>query len=520
MESYILNLIVFLPLLAGLVMLFIPGRYQKIWKASVLFVAVAEIVLSFCCYYFFINGKADILEFKAQWLRLAFGSFGWIYVDFHLKTDGLNLALVMLSSIVFFVSVLSSFDIKKYSKGFYLLIYLLMSAIYGCFLSHDFLLFFLFFEFMLLPMYFLIGLWGGERREYAAIKFFLYTLLGSVFILLVLIATYSSVVIPGASEAVIHSLDYDFIFTSKYYLAGSLLDPASLSTIFGINTRTFLFFLFLLGFAIKLPVVPVHTWLPDAHVEAPTSVSVILAGILLKIGGYGIIKLVMPLFPDLFREYAFLIAGFGVLSMIYSGLAALGQTDLKKLIAYSSVSHMGFVMLGAASFTKEGLNGAIFQMISHGLISSLLFILAGVLYERTHDRQIAHYRGLATVMPYFTMFSGLAYFASLGLPFLSGFIAELSVFMGAFLACKSGLLPYWLVLTSLTTLLIGASYCLWVLQRMFFGEFWTKPTISTGQLTDISVREWLMILPLSILIVLLGIFPSFLFNIISTFRPW
>ncbi|MBC7389588.1 MAG: NADH-quinone oxidoreductase subunit M [Opitutaceae bacterium] len=537
MEPYLLCLIVFLPLITGLAMLFVPGRYVVLWRTSATILAILEITLCTICYFLFINGNSLNMEFQVPWLRLSFGSFGWLFVDFHLKTDGLNLAMIMLSSLVFFVSNISSFSIKKLTKGYYLLIFLLMTSVFGCFLSHDFLLFFLFFEFMLLPMYFLIGIWGGERREYAAIKFFLYTLLGSVFILLVLIGTYSSVIVPDLelanltnNELVnnstftdqvvtrIHTLDFDYIFNKANYLPGSLLDSELKSFIFGWDARTFLFFLFLIGFAIKLPVVPVHTWLPDAHVEAPTSVSVILAGILLKIGGYGIIKLVMPLFPDLFGKYAFIIALLGVISMLYAGMAALAQKDLKKLIAYSSISHMGFVMLGIASLSKEGLNGAIFQMVSHGLISSLLFLLAGFLYERTHDREIAHYRGLASVLPNFAIFSAIAYFASLGLPVFSGFIAEISVYMGAFTAVKAGILPFWLVICSLLSLLIGASYCLWVLQRMFFGEFWVKPSLENVLLNDLTLREWIMFLPLSILIIILGIMPSLLFNLLSLIK--
>ena len=538
MEGILICFIVVLSLLAGSLLLFLPGKSLGLWRGLLLSVTVIEIVLSFFTYSKFLIGNKEFLEFRVQWLRLSFGSFGRLFVDFHLKVDGLNLALLLLSSIIFFVSVLSSFSIKKYTKGYYLLLLLLISSVYGCFLAHDFLLFFLFFEFMLLPMYFLIGIWGGERREYAAIKFFLYTLLGSVFILLVLIGTYSSTIdpintshlnnlknSPSVIESIellnpnniVHSLDFDYIFNSDNHLKGSLLDPNNSASVFGWNMRSFLFFLILIGFVIKLPVVPVHTWLPDAHVEAPTAVSVILAGVLLKIGGYGILKIIMPLFPDLFLKNAFIIAAFGVLSMIYAGMAALAQKDLKKLIAYSSVSHMGYVMLGVATINREGTNGAIFQMVSHGFISSLLFILAGVIYERTHDREIGHYRGLTQKMPNYAVFSAIAFFASLGLPLFSGFIAEISVYIGAFTAVKNNILPIWLVLLSLISLMIGASYSLWVLQRIFFGEYWIKPSLSNIALPDLSVKEYLMVLPLVFFIILLGVFPSFLFDIINQF---
>lgn len=534
MEGIVLILIVAFPILMGLAMLFVPGRYVAIWRYAALVVAFIEIFLCSWTYYNVTTGEG-YPEVRCPWLLLSFSSFGVLKVDFHLKVDGLSLSLILLSSLVIFVSTLSSFDIKKYSKGYYLLSFLLTSSVLGCFLANDFLLFFLFFEFMLLPMYFLVGIWGGDRREYAAIKFFLYTLLGSVFILLVLIATYSSVFHPletlknipstglevkrllqmGMIEdaKIIHSLDFDYIFNADNYLPGSVLDREAYFDILGWDVRAVLFFFFLLGFAIKLPVVPVHTWLPDAHVEAPTAVSVILAGILLKIGGYGIIKLVMPLFPDLAESNAFWVAILGVISMLYGGMNALAQTDLKKLIAYSSVAHMGFVMLGIGSVTSEGVKGAMFQMVSHGVISSLLFLLAGVIYERTHDRTIANYRGLASIMPYYTVISVVAYFAALGLPVFSGFIAELSIYMGAFSAATAGILPMGLVLISLLALLIGAAYCLWTLQRIFFGEYWIKPSLANSPMVDLTAREWCMLMPLVFFAILLGVYPALLFDL-------
>ena len=540
MEGILLSLIVFLPLIVASLMLFVPSRYTRLWQTSALILAFLEIILVSIAYNQFSESTQSVVETRLSWLNLKFGSFGWFKVDFHLKLDGLNMALIMLSALVFFVSTLSSFSIEKYTKGFYLLLFLLTSAVFGCFLSHDFLLFFLFFEFMLLPMYFLVGIWGGERREYAAIKFFLYTLLGSVFILLVLIATYSSVFHPYETlklansidgmnvkemlhlglldpSLVVHTLDFDFIFDSNNYIIGSLLDAKNQSFIGDFNARSILFFLILLGFAIKLPVVPVHTWLPDAHVEAPTAVSVILAGVLLKIGGYGIIKLVMPIFPDLFAQHAFWIASFGVFSMIYGGMNALAQTDMKKLIAYSSIAHMGYVMLGVSSLTREGLNGAMFQMVSHGIISSMLFLLAGVIYDRTHDRVIANYRGLAGKMPNYTVFAVIGYFAALGLPVFSGFMAEISVYIGAFSAVKLGILPFWLVMLSLLALLIGASYCLWLLQRIFFGEYWLKPSLENSEMTDLTIKEWVIFVPLAAFTIALGIFPSLLFDLLNRF---
>lgn len=267
----------------------------------------------------------------------------------------------------------------------------------------------------------------------------------------------------------------------------------------------------MIGFAIKLPAVPVHTWLPDAHVEAPTAISVILAGVLLKIGGYGMLRIAYSIFPEGAVHYAFWIGVLGVLAILYAAFVALGTRNLKKLIAYSSVSHMGFVLLGLASLTHEGISGAVYQMFSHGIISAMLFLVAGVIYHRHKDLEIESYRGLMSRMPVYTTFVIIAFFASLGLPGFSGFIAEVMVFLGAFRShTANALLPPWLPVLAVTGLVLTAAYYLWTLQRMYLGKFWKQPLLSENAFHDLTAREWLMLAPLAIITLALGLFPNLL----------
>ncbi|WP_461488675.1 complex I subunit 4 family protein [Pontibacter sp. HJ8] len=550
--NIILSGLIFTPLLAALVVLLLPARLQKPMKAIALLGTLVQLGLAILLYLRFdghapANGQTGY-QFvqKLDWISFSLGSLGRFQIEYFVGVDGVSISMVLLTGIVGVIGVISSWTITKNVKGYFLLYLLLMTSVMGCFLALDFFLFYLFFEFMLLPMYFLIGIWGGPKREYAAIKFFIYTLVGSLFILIVMIGLYTSVIDPQATafqlnlpgsggmasantilqvqqmlqQNVLSSADMVRTFSipammePANFIPGSLLHVLSGVTLFDLPIRYIAFLLVFVGFLIKVPSVPVHTWLPDAHVEAPTPISVILAAILLKVGGYGLIRIVYPIFPDAGAYFSTLVGGLGVLSIIYGALCALAMNDLKKLIAYSSVSHMGFVLLGVASLTSEGVNGAIYMMFSHGIISAMLFLVAGVIYDRAHDRMILNFRGLAKRMPAYTAFVVVAFFASLGLPGFSGFIAELLVLLGSFGAPETtGMLPSWMPIVAVLGLLLAAAYYLWALQRMFFGKYWIFPELrEKAVLSDLDFREYLMLVPLAILALLFGIFPHLLLD--------
>ena len=551
----LLSYIVFVPLLAAVLVAVLPKRLASTYKWIALGAMLISLGLSLLLTFSFERATSGAiseeshLQFveKADWFSFSLGSFGEVSVDYFLGVDGINVSLILLAAIVLFIGVISSWKMHKQLKGYFGLYLLLSSSVLGCFLALDFFLFYLFFEFMLLPMYFLIGIWGGPRKEYASIKFFLYTLVGSIFILIVMIGLYNSVfdplktaermemdtmnlpevvIIDQVQEMVkngeveqgdlVKSFNMIYMADERNYVPGSFLEVSGIAKVFNQPARWIAFMALLIGFAIKLPAFPFHTWLPDAHVEAPTPISVVLAGILLKIGGYGIVRTAYAMFPDAAFHYAWLIGFFGMFSILYGAMNALAQKDLKKLIAYSSVSHMGFVLLGLASMTVEGVSGAIYQMFSHGLISAMLFLIAGVLYDRTHDRLIENYGGLAIRLPQYTVFTAIAFFASLGLPGFSGFIAEVTVFIGAFKSdMVNGAIPFWMPIVAAIGLILAAGYYLWTLQRMFFGDFWIKDKNWLDRLTDLNAREYAMFIPLVILIVLFGIYPAALFDMMN-----
>lgn len=514
--DHILSWILFVPLVGALVLLLWSGSSQKQVRLFTLIVSVIEVLLAAILYFQFESqtgadsylSQFQLIE-RYKWFGLELGSMGAFEVYYHVGIDGLSLWLVVLTAVIMAIGVLSSWHYDHQYRGYFILYLILSASIFGCFISLDLFLFYLFFELMLLPMFFLIGIWGGPNRAYASIKFFIYTLVGSLLILMVMIGLYLSAVDPVQmlDGKLVHTFDFLYLSDSANFISGSILSADSDFQLFGTGIRYVAFLALMIGFAIKLPAVPVHTWLPDAHVEAPTAISLILAALLLKVGGYGMMRIGYAIFPEEAISYSVLIASIGVLSIIYGGLNALAQRDLKRLVAYSSVSHMGFVLVGLAALTSDGAAGTVFHMLSHGLISAGLFLVVGVVYDRTHNRTIENFSGLATRMPKYTFVVIVLFFASLGLPGLSGFVGELMVLMGAFGASVNGTYSVVLAILATTGIIISAVYYLWTTQRMFFGKYWVREEAWERHMKDLGKREWLMFLPLILLILLLGIYP-------------
>lgn len=519
----ILTILIFLPLLFGAIILLLPKSLSSYFKYLTVAVSLVQLIIATWLYFNFKTGEAfagvnQLSQYQwveqLNWIRMDLGSFGTLQIDYLLGVDGFSIGLVWLSALVMLIASLSSWEIKTNLKGYFALFLLLDTAIIGVFCSLDLFLFYIFYELMLLPLYFLIGMWGGVRREYAAIKFFLYTLFGSIFMLLVIAGLYLSVTDPATGN---HTFNLVTAMNPANYTAGSIFSVTANIQILGMSARWVGFIIVFIAFAIKVPVFPFHTWLPDAHVEAPTPISIILAGILLKVGAYGIIRIAYGIFPDVASSLSWWVGLLGMISIIYGAMNALAQTDLKRLIAYSSVSHMGFVLLGLASLTAEGINGAMMQLISHGFLSVMLFFIAGVIYNRVHDRDIYNFRGLANQMPKFTGFVMIAFFASLGLPGFSAFIAEIFSLIGAFSSQSvNGLLPRWMAMVSAIGILLGAGYFLWTLQRMFFGTLRLKKEEWKVKLVDLNFREILTLTPLALLALVLGVMPSLAFDVMNS----
>jgi NADH-quinone oxidoreductase subunit M len=447
--------------------------------------------------------------------------FVWIRefnIEYFLGVDGISVSMVILSGLVCFIACIASFSITKKPAGYFVLFLLLETGMMGTFCALDMFLFYVFWELMLLPMYFLIGVWGGPRKEYAAIKFFLFTLTGSMLMLLAIIALYyTSRPLPGIALSLADgsSAEHTFNLLKLAQLGqAGLFSSAHPDVVFmGLKFTQILFIALFIGFAIKVPMFPFHTWLPDAHVEAPTPISVILAGVLLKMGTYGMLRFNWGILPDATKWAAYGVAVFGVINIVYGALVCLAQKDFKKLIAYSSVSHMGFVLLGMAACTPQGITGAVFQMWSHGIVSPMLFLLVGVIYDRAHTRDIEGFGGLASFMPEYAGLTGLAFFASLGLPGLAGFVGEALVFIGAWGApAAMGEGFQLLVGISVSAVVFTAAYYLWTMQRIFLGTFNEK---WSHLVPELNIRERIVLYPLAAMCIFFGIYPLPVFNLIN-----
>ncbi|HEY2867473.1 MAG TPA: NADH-quinone oxidoreductase subunit M, partial [Pyrinomonadaceae bacterium] len=420
--------------------------------------------------------------------------------NYHIGIDGLSVWLVLLTTFIMPIAVLSAWHaIEKRRTAFFAFMLLLESAMIGVFVSLDLLVFYLFFEASLVPMFFLIGIWGGENRIYAAVKFFIFTAFGSLLMLAAIIGLYY----VHASVAGFGTFDYVTLTESIKLGKLSFVDPK------WATAGKMMFWAFALAFAIKVPLFPLHTWLPDAHTEAPTAGSVILAAILLKMGTYGLMRFNFGLFPELSREYAYIFIILAIIGIIYGALVAMVQPDMKRLVAYSSVAHMGFVILGMFSFTEWGMQGAVYQMLNHGVSTGALFLLVGFIYERRHTRAIAEMGGLANVMPVYATVFVIATMSSIGLPFLNGFVGEFLIMLGMF---KSSILSavdgtnwnYIATMFAGTGVIFAAVYLLWMVQRVFFGKV---TNAKNRVLTDLSWREIGLMIPLIALMVFMGVYP-------------
>lgn len=482
-----LSLMTFTPLVGMAAILAMPGRAKNLIRWTSVVATGIPLVLGIILFMNFDRSNAG-MQFveRIAWIPM-------FNIEYYVGVDGLSIPMVLLTVLLSFLCVFASWDIDDAVKGYYAMFLFLEAGMLGVFCALDFFLFFVFWEVMLLPMYFLIGIWGGKNKVYAAIKFFLYTLAGSVLMLLVMLGMYY--------YAEPHTFDL-LKLAELHPFTGKTL------TLFGCSLpmdKLFWVGLFI-GFAIKVPIWPFHTWLPWAHVEAPTAVSVILAGVLLKMGTYGILRMNYPILPEATLWAADGMAILGVINILYGAFCAMAQKDLKKLVAYSSVSHMGYVMLGMASFTTWGVNGAVLQMFNHGTSTAMMFLLVGVVYDRVHHRWIIKpdgsrgFGGIAAVVPVYTGVMAIALFASLGLPGLSGFVSEALVFLGAFARPQ---FQTYVVIGSLG-ILLGAAYLLWMFMRVFLGPL----NEEHAKLTDMNWRERLVLAPLCFLVIFLGVYPQ------------
>jgi NADH-quinone oxidoreductase subunit M len=474
-----LNVIIFAPLVLGFLCLVLPQQYSRM-------VALVASAITFGLSCFLIGGFDPSLN------ELQFVSdYPWIAdlgINYQVGIDGISLILILLTTFLMPIGILSAFDsIKERRKEFYFFLLALETGILGAFCATDLFLFYLFWESMLIPMYFIIGIWGGKARIYAATKFFLYTLVGS---LLMLVAIFTL--------ALLHKQQFGEMSLALGDLLNLNIPGGS-----GFSVQNLLFLAFALGFAVKVPLFPLHTWLPDAHVQAPTAGSVILAGILLKLGGYGFLRFAFPLFPQAVHYFQTTFLVLSAIAIIYGALIAFMQTDIKKLVAYSSVSHMGYVVLGLFSLNAIGMSGAIFQMISHGLATGGLFLLVGMLYDRRHTREIKDFGGITKTMPLFAVAFMFMLLASVALPGTSGFVGEFLILLGSWQASPTA------TIFATTGVILGAVYMLWVFQKVLLGPNLNK---ENANLKDMNAREIFIMVPLVATVIVFGFMPNLIFK--------
>lgn len=491
-RTIILSLLIFFPLLGALILLVIPRRDVQVIKA----IATVTTVLTF--FFSLVVLRNFVGETHKMQLAEYYSWIPSIGVAYFLGVDGISILLILLTTVLSIIVVVCSYTaIEEMEKAYYSCLLFLETGMLGVFLALDFFLFYIFWEIMLVPMYFLIGIWGHGRRLYSAIKFFLFTLFGSVFMLLGILALYFFNHNPDYGSGTLTFNVLELINNVRVPTEGVFL---------GLSPQGLIFLALFLGFAIKVPMFPFHTWLPDAHTDAPTAGSVVLAGVLLKMGTYGFVRFSLPLLPTASYNMIGFMATLAIIGILYGALVAMAQRDMKRLIAYSSVSHMGFLMLGIFALNPEGVSGGIIQMINHGVSTGALFLLVGIIYERRHTREIAAFSGLASTVPIFAVFFAITMFSSIGLPGLNGFVGEFLILVGMFKTNVS------YAALAVLGIILGAAYMLWLYQRTMFGEA-TTPENQT--MKDMNYREIGYMLPLVILMFWIGLYPRPYLNLMQ-----
>jgi NADH-quinone oxidoreductase subunit M len=494
-RQHILTIVTFWPLAGMIVLVFLNKESKTAIRMWSNFVMIVGFIVSLPLWFWFDRNNSDQMQFveNVQWIRT-------LGANYHVGIDGISLLLVLLTTLLGPLAVLSSWEtIESRVKEYYVFMLMLQAGMLGVFVSLDFFLFYVFWEVMLVPMYFLIGVWGGPRKLYAAIKFFLYTLFGSVLLLLGILVLYFNYPSIAAQHPEI----------AAQFGTGSTFDILAFQAIapyLAFNLQYWIFLAFFVGFAIKVPMFPFHTWLPDAHVEAPTAGSVILAGVLLKMGTYGFLRFSLPILPDGTKYFVPMMIVLSIIGIVYGALVAMMQPDMKKLVAYSSVSHMGFVMLGMFALNPNGLNGSIIQQINHGISTGALFLIVGMIYDRRHTRDISQFGGISNVMPVFAIVFLIMTMSSIGLPLLNGFIGEFTIMMGALEE------HLWWAIFAGSGIVLGAAYMLWLYQRTMLGKV-ENP--ANERLIDLNLRELATVVPLIIMAFWIGLYPAPFFAVLD-----